>query len=96
MSESTELQRAVETLTRTIDSLRQELVRKDVYASDQRALTVELEGIRTEVRSIRDSANKLEERRAADRRLILASFIAPLLLLLLNLYIAAQTGGTPT
>ena len=93
MSETTELQRAVESLTSTIHELRAELVRKDVYASDQRALSVQMDGIRSEVQSIRVTAEKLEERRVADRRLIIASFAAPLLLLLLNLYIASQTGG---
>lgn len=93
MSETTELQRAVESLTSTIESLRAELVRKDVYAADQRSLAIEMNGIRGDITSIRSTAEKLEERRAADRRLIIASFVAPLLLLLLNLYIAAQTGG---
>ena len=75
--------------------LRDELVRKDVYASDQRTLQIEMHGIRTEVASIRATAEKQEERRVQDRRLIIASFIAPLLLLLLNLYIASQTGASP-
>jgi hypothetical protein len=93
MSETTELQRAVETLTKSIESLRLELVRKDVYASDQRALAVQLQAMSKDIGDVKAAADKLEERRAADRRLIIASFIAPLLLLLLNLYIASQTGS---
>lgn len=93
MSETTELQRAVESLTKTIESLRAELVRKDVYAADQRSRDIQITSIRDDVATIKATAEKLEERRAADRRLIIASFVAPLLLLLLNVYIASQSGG---
>jgi hypothetical protein len=90
MSESSELQSAVESLTRSIDQLRSELVRKDVYESDQRGLDRRLIGIEAGVTTLGATVEKIEERRAADRRLVLTSFGLPLLLILIQLYLASQ------
>jgi hypothetical protein len=99
VSESTELQRAVEALTASIGELRAELVRKDVYQSDQRNVeghfvTVEdkIRGVQAGVAGNAATIERIEERRAADRRLLLTSFALPLILIILNLYLAAQTG----
>lgn len=92
MSESTELQRAVENLTRSIHELRQELVRKDVYESDQRGVADRIRGIEAGVAAVGATVEKIEERRAADRRLLLSAFVLPLVLMLLQIYIAAQVG----
>lgn len=93
MSETTELQRAVESLTRSIEQLRAELVRKDVYESDQRGVADKLRALEVGVGSLDVTIDKLEERRAADRRLVMSSFVLPLVLIVIQLYIAAQTGG---
>lgn len=96
MSESTELQRAVENLTNSIKELRAELVRKDVYVSDQERVNDKIRGLEAGVSGVAATVDKIEERRAADRRLILAGFVLPLALLLIQLYIAAQVGAPPT
>lgn len=93
MSESTELQKAVENLTKSIHELRQELVRKDVYESDQRRIDDRFNGITAGVAGLGASVEKIEERRAADRRLVMSAFILPLGLLVLQLYLAAQFGA---
>lgn len=95
MSESSEqhLQKAVEALTGSIQELRQELVRKDVYQSDQRGIDSRFHAIEVGIAGVAAQQEKQEERRAADRRLILAAFVAPFLLGILMLYITAQVGG---
>lgn len=100
MSESTELQRSIDALNATINDLRKELVRKDVYESDQRGIenrfaTVadNIRGVQAGVTGLDQSIEKMEERRAADRRLLLTSFALPLLLIILQLYLASQTGA---
>jgi hypothetical protein len=92
MSESTELQRAVENLTRSIHELRQELVRKDVYESDQRGVADKIRALEAGIGVVGTTVDKIEERRAADRRLLLSAFVLPLVLMLLQIYIAAQVG----
>lgn len=93
MSESTELQRTIETLTRAVDGLREELVRKDVYAVDQQMMSHQINAVAREVVDLKGDVVRAEDRRAADRRLLLTSFALPIIILILNLYLAAQTGG---
>jgi hypothetical protein len=93
VSESTELQRAVENLTRTIQELRDELVRKDVYAVDQKMMHQQINSVADDLTDLKQAVGKADDRRAADRRLLLTSFALPILILILNLYLAAQTGG---
>jgi hypothetical protein len=92
VSESTELQRAVENLTASIQELRSELVRKDVYKSDQERVGDKIRAVEAGVTSVAASVEKMEERRAADRRLLLTSFVLPVVLIILQVYIAAQIG----
>ena len=95
MSESSDLQRAVENLTGTIEKLRDELVRKDVYAVDQRLMSAKVENVSDDVKELKATVSKAEDRRAADRRLLLTSFALPIVLIVIQLYLASQTGGTP-
>jgi hypothetical protein len=92
MSESSELQRAVENLTRSIQELRAELVRKDVYESDQGRIGDKIRALEAGVTAVGATVEKIEDRRSADRKLILTSFVVPVLLILLQLYIASQVG----
>lgn len=99
-----DLRNVVERLASSLERLEQTLVRKDVYEVNERARTAEIDGIR---RSVRDLDRDLEEaekkreqekkdsevQRRADRRLLLTAFVAPFLLILVQLYIAAQFGG---
>lgn len=95
MSDETGLRDAVRDLRGSIDQLRSELVRKDVYDSDQRGIAQRLDGLRDDVLDLERKFDKAEERRAADRRLILTAVVVPLLLFIVQLYITAQLGGTP-
>ena len=95
MSESAELQRAMENLTKIIGQLRDDLVRKDVYAVDQRMTHARIENVDDDVKELKASVARTEERRAADRRLLLTSFALPIVLIIIQLYLASQTGGTP-
>lgn len=92
MSESSELQRAVENLTRSIHELRQELVRKDVYESDQGRVADKIRALEVGVTTVGATVEKIEERRAADRKWLLTSFVLPVVLILLQVYIASQLG----
>lgn len=95
MSDETGLRDAVRDLRGSIDQLRSELVRKDVYDSDQRNIAHRLDGLRDDVLDLEREFDKADERRAADRRLILTAVVVPLLLFIVQLYITAQLGGTP-
>lgn len=93
MSESTELQTSVDRLTATIDKLRDELVRKDVYDANERARDAALATLRDDNIDLKVRIEKAEERRAADRRLAIFSVLVPLALIVLQVYVAARTGG---
>lgn len=94
-----ELRRSIDRLNNTMEQLRTELVRKDVYESDERARAQALLGIADDVSGVAKDVAKTNKRiddgeakRAADRRLVIASFVAPFVLLILSLYIASQIG----
>jgi len=91
--QASELQRAVERLTATIDQLRHELVRKDVYESDQRGRDREVNDLRDDLRETRDHVKGIEDKRAADRRLLMSAFVLPVLLLLVQLYLTTFSGA---
>lgn len=99
-----ELQRAVDRLTSVIEQLRVELVRKDVYESDQRSIEARMtniaqtadtrsRGIDEDLRSLAKQVQTAEDRRAADRRLLLTAIVIPMLLFIVQLYIAASLPG---
>jgi predicted RNase H-like nuclease (RuvC/YqgF family) len=101
---TTELQRAVERLTATIDQLRHELVRKDVYESDQRGRDREIADLREDVRETRQHVKNVEDkqesdrketenRRTLDRRLVLSALVFPVLILVLQLWLSTVNGG---
>lgn len=93
MTSESELQRAVDRLTLTIDQLRQELVRKDVYDADKQATGARIGTVERDVEDLDAKVDKAEERRAADRRLILTALVLPVLVFVIQLYVAAQIGG---
>lgn len=90
---TTELHQAMRDLTVEIQALRHELVRKDVYDADERARTLAITHVGDQVVALAKHVSDLEDKRAADRRLIVSAFLAPFVLLLIQLYIAAQAGG---
>lgn len=89
----TELHRVIVDLKSSIDNLRIELVRKDVYESNERARDREVLDLREDVKELKVNLKATEDKRAADRRLVMTSFVAPFLLALVMLYVAAQFGG---
>jgi len=93
VSESLDLQHAVESLTQAVKELRAELVRKDVYEANERTRDQEVAGLRDDVVDLRTNVDKANERRAADRRLYLQGLVFPAAILLLQLYLAFQVGG---
>jgi hypothetical protein len=84
------LRTTLTTLDRTINDLRRELVSKEVYSVSERARDAAMNDMKDDMRDIKNSVTKIEERRAADRRLLMTSFALPLVLLLINLYLASQ------
>lgn len=93
MSESADLQRAVENLTHSIEQLRNDLVRKDVYAADKLLFANQVAVVSKEVTDLEKKVDHAADQRAADRRLLLTAFVLPVVLLIIQLYLAAQTGG---
>ncbi|MEQ7847708.1 hypothetical protein [Nocardioides kribbensis] len=93
MSESTELQRAIENLTNTVEKLRDDLVRKDVYSADQKTLDERIKGLERAVLDIKADFEKAEQKRDSDRRLLVTGLVLPIVVLVISLYLAAQTGG---
>lgn len=87
--------KAINKLEQTIEKLREDLVRKDVYESDQRLVMNQLQDVKDDVLTLGNRMTKQEDDRKADRRLVLTSFILPILVAIIMLYIATQI-GTPT
>ena len=91
MADGLELQRAVEALTGEIRLLRDELVRKDVYAADEqrridayRTLTRELEDMKRE-------ADEAARERRADRRVLYGALAASICTVVVSFF--TQAGG---
>ena len=93
MTDASDLHRAVDRLTLTIDQLRSELVRKDVYESDQRGVAARLVGIEKDVVDLEKKIDTAEERRGSDRRLALTSLAFPIIVFVIQLYVTAQIGA---
>lgn len=85
-----ELTTAVADLKRSIDDLRTELVRRDVYESDQRGVAQSIRTVSKDVDDLEKRVEKNEENRTADRRLLIGAFVAPLLLTVAQLYLRSQ------
>lgn len=86
------LSEAVRELKGSIDKLRDELVRKDVYESDQRRVMDRVQVVEGDVSGVERRLDKQEDDRKADRRLVLTAFILPILVAIIMLYIATQIG----
>ena len=90
MSESTELRDAVKELKTSIDGLRNELVRKDVYASDKLLIANQFASLGKDVTDLEKKVDKDIDDRKADRRLIVAAFLALVAQIVLQVYQQAQ------
>lgn len=79
---------AASQLGRLAEKLEREYLPREVYSSHREADRADVAGLTVRM-------DKTEAQRAADRRLILTAFIAPIVTGLVLLYIVAQLGGTP-
>lgn len=96
MSDEAELARAMHELRATVETLRlsvDALVRRDVYDSDQRGVAARIDDVVKDVADIEKRMDKNEDNRNADRRLLIAAFVSPLLLLIAQLYLNSQGAG---
>jgi hypothetical protein len=81
-----ELTERLNNLTSTLEN---RYLTRELYVSQR-------EADRQDVADVSRRLDTADQNRAADRRLIFASFVGPLLIGLLMLYVAAQIGGNPT
>lgn len=93
MTGEAELQRSIERLSEVVERLEDRLVRKDVYDADRARLVDALEALRRDIKDVDVKVEKIEDRRSNDRRLFIAAFLAPFVLILIQLYLASQPGG---
>lgn len=92
---SADLRETIRDLRSQLETLRADHVRRDVYDADQRGVAARIAVLEREVAEQEARADKAEERRAADRRLIITSLVLPIAVALILLYITSQLGGTP-
>ncbi len=90
MADDHSLAAAVAELRTSIEGLRNDLVRRDVYDSDQRGVSGRFKNIEDDVKAINQRMDKSDDNRTADRRLLIAAFVSPLLLLVAQLYLQSQ------
>lgn len=93
---NSQLTKSLDDLTHSVNQLRDELVRKDVFFEVQRNIDTRFKNLEEDVAEIRGENRVQADDRKADRRLLIAAFIGPLVMLLIGIYIAAQVGGPPT
>ena len=89
----TEFARATHELRSAVDALRlsiEALVRRDVYESDQRGVAARIDTTQRDLSDLEKRLDKADDNRTADRRLLIAAFCSPLLLLVVQLYLRSQ------
>jgi hypothetical protein len=89
--EGHDLQRSIDTLTREIRSLRDDLVRKDVYLADEGRRDTELKNIKEDVATLFEKRREDKQEDRANRRLLVAAFLSSICTVIINLY--SQAGG---
>ena len=91
-----ELVTAVDQLRKSVDQLRDELVRKDVFDQVLTNIRERFRNTEDDVKGINRRLDQTDQDRKADRRLLIAAFVGPFVMLLIGVYIAAQVGGAPS
>lgn len=66
-----------------VEATLEQMVRRDIYESHR-------EADREDVRELKARLDRAEEERRQDRRLLMTSFVLPLALIVLQLYLASQ------
>lgn len=91
-----QLARVIGELKVSIDQLRVELVRKDVYESDQKRVDLQLKVIERDVIEVQETVEENEKARKSDkdanRRMIFTAVGAPTFILVLQLFLTYQVG----
>ncbi|MEU8968950.1 hypothetical protein AB0D11_06680 [Streptomyces monashensis] len=70
-----------------------QVVTVEVYRADQRNLALRIENLERELETVKDERDQDREQANTNRRLIISAFIAPVLLTVLQLLLAAR--GSP-
>jgi hypothetical protein len=85
-----EVVRQLAAITSQLDKITQRLdtdyIRKDVYAAQMQSMAEKID-------VLTERADKADAQRAADRRLIITAFVAPIITALIVLYVSTQAGG---
>ena len=90
-----DLVNAVDQLRKSIDTLRAELVRKDVFDQVLRNIDTRFKEISKDVDGLETRFNTVENNRAKDKWLILTGLVFPAIVGIILLYVATQIGGSP-
>lgn len=91
MADGHELQRAIETLTGEIRLLRDELVRKDVYAADEARRADAYRALTREIEDMKREADDAARERRADRRVLYGALAASICTVIVSFF--TQAGG---
>ncbi|MEU9238578.1 hypothetical protein [Streptomyces sp. NPDC048385] len=70
-----------------------QVVTVDVYRADQRNLSLRIDSLERELETVKNERDQDREQASTNRRLIISAFIAPVLLTVLQLLLAAR--GSP-
>ncbi len=92
MSESTELQRAIERLTASVEKLEAKVVLQVQYVADKEAAADHRRFMGEKVEALEKKVDGDIADRKADRRLIVAAFLALVAQIVLMVYQQAQGG----
>lgn len=92
MPESDEWRESVRRIENAIQEVRSEVVRRDVYEANRVADAARFAAIERDVIAVEVKTDKTEERRANDRKVWLTGLAFPLLLVIVQIYLASQVG----
>ncbi len=75
-----------------LEKQQDQFVRADVYRAEKDGMIARIAEVEKDSIALEAKVDKNEERRAADRRLILTSLVLPILIGILMLYVQTQVG----
>ncbi|MGV9242605.1 hypothetical protein [Streptomyces sp. NPDC003710] len=87
---NSELWRLITDVRADLSQRLDQLVRRDVYDARETARDRAMEAMQRDIQEIEDDREKEADRRAADRRLIFTALIAPVIMLVVMIYLASQ------
>jgi hypothetical protein len=93
---SQQLVNTIDQLRKSLDQLRDELVRKDVFLEVQNNIAARFKALEDDLHGLERRIDRTDQDNKATRRLYLAVFIGPAVMIVLAAYIYAQVGGSPT